>query len=86
MTVPEAGSARFGSWEVHVTGPALVRSWRPGDRIRTPGGTKKLQDLFTDMKVPREERARVPVIEVDGEVVCVGDLTATAGFTARRLS
>jgi tRNA(Ile)-lysidine synthase len=86
ITVPEAGSARFGSWEVLVPSPAVVRSWQPGDRIRTPGGTKKLQDLFTDKKIPREERHRIPVVEADGEVVCVGDLACTGGFTARRLT
>jgi tRNA(Ile)-lysidine synthase len=86
VTVAGGGSARFGSWQVSVAAPAVVRSWRPGDRIRTAGGTKKLQDLFTDRKVPREERARVPVVEAGGEVVCVGDLAATEGFSARRLT
>ena len=85
ITVPEAGRARFGSWEVRVAAPAVVRSWQPGDRIETPGGTKKLQDLFTDRKIPREERARVPVVETGGEVVCVGDLISTEGFSARKL-
>jgi tRNA(Ile)-lysidine synthase len=85
VTVPEAGSARFGSWEVLVAGPAVVRSWRPGDRIKTPAGTKKLQDLFTDRKVPREERPRIPVIEAGGEVVCVGDFASSEGFSARRV-
>jgi tRNA(Ile)-lysidine synthase len=85
ITVPGAGNARFGSWEVHLSGPATVRSWRAGDRIRTPGGTKKLQDLFTDRKIPREERSRVPVVEAGGEVVCVGDLATSHGFSARRV-
>jgi tRNA(Ile)-lysidine synthase len=80
------GTVRFGDWEIDASTPATVRSWRPGDRIRTSGGTKSLQDLFTDRKVPREERARVPVVEVGGEVKCVGDLAATAGFAARRLT
>jgi tRNA(Ile)-lysidine synthase len=63
-----------------------VRSWQPGDRIRTSGGTKSLQDLFTDRKVPREQRALVPVIEAGGEVRCVGDLAHEEGFSARRLT
>jgi tRNA(Ile)-lysidine synthase len=85
ISLEAAGSVRFGDWEVEVPAPATVRSWRPGDRIATLGGTKKLQDLFTDRKVPREERSRVPVVEVGGEVVCVGDLAATEGFSARRV-
>jgi tRNA(Ile)-lysidine synthase len=80
-----AGRARFGDWEVEVEAAATVRSWQPGDRIRTPGGTKKLQDLFTDLKIPRAERSRVPVVEHAGEVVCVGDLATTEGFSARKL-
>jgi tRNA(Ile)-lysidine synthase len=85
ITVPGAGSARFGSWEVQLSGPATVRPWREGDRIKTPAGTKKLQDLFTDKKIPREERPQIPVVETAGEVVCVGDLISSAGFSARRV-
>jgi tRNA(Ile)-lysidine synthase len=80
------GTVRFGDWEVDVAEPALVRSWQPGDRIRTHGGTKSLQDLFTDRKVPREQRALVPVVVAAGELRCVGDLVADEGFSARRLS
>lgn len=47
-----------------VRPPLEVRSWKPGDRFRPLGlqGHKKLQDLFVDAKVPREERRRVPVV------------------------
>jgi tRNA(Ile)-lysidine synthase len=85
IEVTQAGSVQFGSWEVRVAGPATVRAWQPGDRIKTSGGTKSLQDLFTDRKIPREERRRVPVVEAGGEVVCVGDLVVAEGFAARRL-
>jgi tRNA(Ile)-lysidine synthase len=85
VSLPSPGRVRFGDWEVEVGAPATVRSWRPGDRIRTAAGTKSLQDLFTDRKVPREERARVPVVEAGGEVKCVGDYAVAEGFHARRL-
>jgi len=44
--------------------PLHLRRWRAGDRIRPLGapGQKKLQDLFTDKKVPREQRTAVPVV------------------------
>jgi len=44
--------------------PLFIRSWRPGDRFRPLGmaGTKKLQDLFIDEKVPPRERERVPLL------------------------
>jgi tRNA(Ile)-lysidine synthase len=50
-----------------VTGGLFVRNWRPGDVLRPIGlgGTKKLQDLFVDRKVPRVARHRLPLV-VDG--------------------
>jgi tRNA(Ile)-lysidine synthase len=44
--------------------PLEVTTWRPGDRFMPLGMTheKKLQDYFVDAKVPREERALVPVV------------------------
>lgn len=48
-----------------------VRFWRPGDRLRPAGlgGSKKLQDIFVDEKVPRLERARIPLLFADD--VCI---------------
>jgi tRNA(Ile)-lysidine synthase len=44
--------------------PLRVRTWRPGDRFQPLGmaGEKKLQDYFTDAHIPRDERARVPLV------------------------
>lgn len=45
--------------------PLLVRTWQAGDRFCPKGmrgRTKKLQDLFTDLKVGREERADIPLV------------------------
>ena len=43
---------------------AIVRTWQTGDRIQPLGmsGHRKLQDLFTDRRVPREWRSRVPLV------------------------
>ena len=62
----------------------VVRAWRPGDRMRPAGlgGTKTLQDLFTDRKVPRAERARVPVLEAGGEVAWVAGVAVDERFRA----
>ncbi|MFQ5882074.1 MAG: tRNA lysidine(34) synthetase TilS [Candidatus Methylomirabilales bacterium] len=51
-------------WQ-QVLPPLRVRSWRPGDRFRPwgLGGGKKLQDLFVDAKIPREDRGKVPIVE-----------------------
>jgi tRNA(Ile)-lysidine synthase len=55
-----------------------VRSWRDGDRMRPAGvgGTKSLQDLFTDRKVPRALRRLLPVVEAKGEIVWVAGVAA----------
>jgi tRNA(Ile)-lysidine synthase len=42
----------------------VVRSRRPGDRLRPlgVGGSKKVQDVLVDRKVPRDERDFVPIV------------------------
>jgi tRNA(Ile)-lysidine synthase len=60
---------------LHFTGgkpPVLwVRSWRPGDKIAPFGmkGTKKIQDILVDAKVPQNERLGLPIFESGGEIV-----------------
>lgn len=42
-----------------------VRTWQPGDTflpLGLDGHSKKLQDFFSDMKLPRDERHRIPLI------------------------
>ena len=96
LTVP--GRARFGDWEVEagagtagdvsvtgVTGPLTVRAWREGDRMRPNGlgGTKTLQDLFTDKKVPRELRRTLPVVVAgDDQIVWVAGVAVDERFAA----
>ena len=43
---------------------AILRSRSPGDRFHPSGmtGTKKLQDFFTDAKIPREQRDQIPLL------------------------
>lgn len=56
-----------------VVGKLRVRSVRPGDRIAPLGtiGTKKLQDVFVDKKLPRQDRARAAVVADDEKVLWV---------------
>lgn len=53
-----------------VVPPLVFRNFRPGDRIRPLGmeGHRKLQDVFTDRKIPRARRRSVPVL-ADAESV-----------------
>lgn len=50
-----------------------VRSRRPGDRLRPAGlgGTRKLQDILVDAKVPRDERDGVPLLLADWGIAWV---------------
>jgi tRNA(Ile)-lysidine synthase len=47
------------------------------------GGTKSLQDLFTDRKVPRAERHRLPVVLSGGEIAWVPGVATGERFRAR---
>jgi tRNA(Ile)-lysidine synthase len=59
-----------------------VRSWADGDRMRPLGleGTKSLQDLFTDQRVPRSMRRHLPVIEAGGRVAWVAGVAVSEEF------
>jgi tRNA(Ile)-lysidine synthase len=91
------GVVRFGAWEVEaggspevliaadaLAGPLTVRAWQDGDRMRPVGlgGTKSLQDLFTDRKVPRALRRSLPVVEVGGQIVWVAGVALDERFAA----
>jgi len=62
-----------------------VRTRRPGDRIRPLGldGTKTLQDLFVDAKVPAARRDTLPLLVVDNEVVWVPGYRVARGYAVR---
>ena len=68
-----------------VGGRLVVRAWRGGDELRPVGlgGTKSLQDLFTDRKVPRALRSELPVVEAGGAIVWVAGLALDERFLAR---
>lgn len=57
-----------------------LRGWRGGDRIALPAGRIKLKELFNRRRVPRSERARLPLL-VAGEdrVVWVPGIAVASG-------
>jgi len=63
-------------------GPLTVRTWRAGDRFHPLGlgGTKSLQDFFTDRKVPRAHRPAVPLVLVKGRIAWVVGYTIDHDF------
>ena len=76
------GSARL---DRSALGPELVvRAWRDGDRIRPVGlgGSKSLQDLFTDRKVPRSLRRTLPVVASGERIAWIAGLAVSEEFAA----
>lgn len=70
---PEMARAGFDPEALEL--PVTVRRWRSGDRTRGPVGSRKLKKVFGELKVPREERRRVPVVQDGrGEVIWVPGL------------
>jgi tRNA(Ile)-lysidine synthase len=56
-----------------------LRANAPGDRICLPGvdGSKKLQDIFVDEKIPREKRRGLLVVATEDEVLWIPGLRRT---------
>lgn len=59
-----------------------VRSWQEGDRIRPMGmkGTRKLKDIFIDLKIPVGLRRQIPVFECGGEVIWLPGYRVARGW------
>lgn len=82
--VPKAGFLGYGSdqniaycdLETLATTELQVRYWRPGDVFQPLGlgGSKKLQDFFTDAKIDRRRRLRIPLVLAGDEIVWVAGL------------
>ncbi len=56
-----------------IQGPLFARFWRPGDRMKPLGslGRKKLQDIFTDLHLPRWRRTRTLLVTMRGAPIWV---------------
>jgi tRNA(Ile)-lysidine synthase len=84
--VPPADSPDLAVLDPAALGGGLtVRSWREGDRMRPLGlgGSKSLQDLFTDRKVPRSLRHALPVVTSDGGIVWIAGVAVSEDFAAK---
>ena len=66
-----------------VGSPIVLRHWQPGDRFQPIGlaSPVKLQDLFTNQKIPRAERRRLCVaVSAGGELFWVEGLRISGLF------
>ena len=59
-----------------ILSPIRVRNWREGDRFYPLGtdGSKKLQDFFTDEKVPVNKRKNIPVFRDREKIIWIGNM------------
>jgi len=86
------GRERVG-FDAALLPPRLtVRPRRPGDRFSPFGGPgeRRLKSFLIDAKVPRWDRARLPLVEADGRILWVagvrrGDAAPVTGATGRVL-
>jgi len=66
--------------------PLSVRAWEAGDRFSPhgmKGKSKKLQDFFTDMKVARHERGKVPLLVAPEGILWVVGMRQDERFVVR---
>ncbi len=75
--------AQWGSWRIsNMTGEVLfARPWQPGDRFRPSGmrGSKKVQDFFTDAKIPKRLRPGIPlIVNEKNDIISIGPLRFSA--------
>lgn len=69
--------------DAQACGTALyIRYWQPGDYFYPLGleGKKKLQDFFTDAKIPQAERHQIPLVTTRDAVVWVAGWRIDARF------
>ncbi len=58
----------------------LVRGWKPGARIRTAAGTKKLKSLFLEHRIPPHIRHTLPIVtDESGAVLWIPGLIRALG-------
>jgi tRNA(Ile)-lysidine synthetase-like protein len=91
-SAPKGGRWAAGLDADALAGPLRLRQRRAGDRIRPLGGrgSRRVQDLFVDRKVPREQRGAWPILVMGDQPIWVVGLAldarvAATSPTARRL-
>lgn len=76
---------RRGPWRIHLQDVETlsIQTGCPTDvRVRPLGlgGSKKLQDVFTDCKIPRRFRRQWPIVSVRGDIVWIPGLMRCEGY------
>jgi len=63
-------------------GKITARNWRPGDRMHPYGlkGSKKIQDIFSDAKLPAGTRRFLPIFECGSEIIWIPGYRIAEGW------
>ena len=74
LSSEDESTAQFSAGSIEF--PIEVRSVKPGDRFMPLGmkSFKKVQDYFTDVKLPKFMRNRVPIFLCKGEIFWIGGM------------
>lgn len=63
-----------------IEGGIVARNRRTGDKIKLSGGSKKIKDLFIDIKIPKEDRSKVPIIADSKGILSVGNIRNSENY------
>jgi tRNA(Ile)-lysidine synthase len=79
---PEHPSPWWIGLHLNADAHLALRRRRPSDRLRPVGGpgSRKLQDLFVDLKIPRAHRPAWPILLVNDQIAWVAGLRTDAHF------
>lgn len=88
IRIEEGIGILYGPWTGSVSltklnGRAVhIRTAKSGDRMNPYGmsQSKKLQDIFTDLKIPKAERSTWPLVECDGEIIWIPGYRIARGW------
>jgi tRNA(Ile)-lysidine synthase len=79
LPIPVPGQADSPEFSIRLTiesdypapTPAILRTWRPGDRVylRHSSGPRKVKEVLERMKISGADRARWPVLELNGRIL-----------------
>ena len=92
MAPPSIATSPNGQVVVDAAGigsQLIVRYRRPGDRLHPLGapGSKKVQDVLVDRKVPRDDRDTLPIVTTSkGDIVWVAGQVLADGFRVTPLT
>jgi tRNA(Ile)-lysidine synthase len=92
LTMTPQSWGNVNAWESYLNPdefqlPAEIRFWRPGDAFRPlgAGGTQKLHDFFINLKIPRYQRSKIPLlVDAQGRIAWVVGYRLSDEFKVRK--